>query len=343
MRTSDFDYRLPPSLIAQHPPAERDGARMLVLDPVSQSIAHTGVRQLPDHLEANDLLVLNDSRVIAARLMGKRDGGGEVELLLLREAGDNGYWEALVRPSRKLPAGSVVTFDGSALKVSLEGWAAPGVRRVQLTGSSDPPGEVRRLGTMPTPPYIKERLQDPERYQTVFARYEGSAAAPTAGLHFSSALLAAVRARGVSIAFITLHVGLDTFAPVRVDDPAQHHIHREWFQLGAATANAVMEARRRKGRVVAVGTTCVRALESSGADGIVHPRQGWTDLLILPGYRFQVVDSLLTNFHLPQSTLLMLASAIAGREAVLNAYAEAIRLEYRFFSFGDCMLITRRK
>jgi S-adenosylmethionine:tRNA ribosyltransferase-isomerase len=342
MQTSDFDYHLPKSLIAQHPPEPRDAARMLVLDPVNGSLDHSWVVRLPAYLEPGDLLVLNDSRVIPARLVGKREGGGEAEVLLLRPVGEDAGWEALVKPNRKLPAGSAVIFEDSPLRVSLEGDASAGVRRVRLRGSNQPLEEVRRIGQMPTPPYIKQRLADPDRYQTIFARQEGSAAAPTAGLHFSPELLQAVRARGVSIAFVTLHVGLDTFLPVRVENPSRHPIHREWFELPAATANAVMEARRRKGRVVAVGTTCVRALESSAADGLVRPRQGWTDLLILPGYRFQVVDSLLTNFHLPRSTLLMMVSAFAGRERILNGYAEAVRKEYRFYSFGDCMLITRR-
>ncbi len=314
---------------------------MLVLDPSRETLTHSTIRELPCLVNPGDLLVLNDSRVLPARLRGTRPGGGTAEVLLLRPAADGrDVWEALVRPSRRLPRGSEVSFSGTPLRVVVEDQGTSGIRRVRLLAPSDPFQEVRRIGEIPTPPYIKERLREPERYQTVFARQEGSAAAPTAGLHFTPALLTAVRERGVAIAFVTLHVGLDTFRPVRVQDPRRHPLHREAFQLGAATANAVMEARRRGGRVIAVGTTCVRVLESCAEGGFVRPREGWTDLFILPGYRFSVVDALLTNFHLPRSTLLMLVSAFAGRERVLNAYAEATRLEYRFYSFGDCMFIT---
>lgn len=339
MKTADFDYALPAELIAQHPPSERDAARMLVLDPIGDGISHGAVRDLPQFLRSGDLLVLNDSRVLPARLLGRRPDGGEAEVLLLRPVDPSSLkeWEALLRPARKLAAGTVLHYDGSPLTVTVR---APW--RVLLGGADDPVSEVRRIGIMPTPPYIKERLTDPDRYQTIYARREGSAAAPTAGLHFTPELLSAVRDAGVTIAFITLHVGLDTFQPVRVADPIQHPIHREAFELGAATANAVMEARRRKGRVVAVGTTCVRTLESCAIDGTVRPRAGWTDLLILPGFHFRIVDAMLTNFHLPRSSLLMLVSAFAGRERVLRAYAEAVRQRYRFFSFGDCMLITAR-
>jgi S-adenosylmethionine:tRNA ribosyltransferase-isomerase len=339
MKTADFDYALPRGLIAQHPPPQRDGARMMVLDPAADHISHAAIRDLPGFLRPGDLLVLNDSRVLPARLLGRRPDGGDAEILLLRplDGTTRHEWEALVRPARKLPAGTVLRYQGSPLTVTVSG-----PQRVLLAGADDPMGEVRRIGMMPTPPYIKERLDDPGRYQTIYARREGSAAAPTAGLHFTSELLSAVRDAGVEIAFITLHVGLDTFAPVRVDNPEQHPIHREAFELGAATANAVMETRRRKGRVVAVGTTCVRTLESCATDGTVRAQEGWTDLLILPGFRFRVVDAMLTNFHLPRSSLLMLVSAFAGRDRVLRAYSEAVRLRYRFFSFGDCMFITGR-
>lgn len=339
MKTADFDYELPQELIAQHPPPERDAARMLVLDPVSDRITHAAVRDLPQFLRAGDLLVLNDSRVLPARLLGRRPDGEEAEVLLLRpvDGSSRPEWEALIRPARKLTAGAVLHYERSPLTVTVQG-----PQRVLLGGTGNPLEEVRRIGIMPTPPYIKERLKDPDRYQTIYARREGSAAAPTAGLHFTPELLAAVRNSGVTIAFITLHIGLDTFQPVRVDDPAEHPIHREAFELGAATVNAIMETRRRKDRVVAVGTTCVRTLESCAANGTVRPRAGWTDLLILPGFRFRVVDAMLTNFHLPRSSLLMLVSAFAGRERVLRAYAEATRLRYRIFSFGDCMLITAR-
>jgi len=340
LNTADFDYDLPRELIAQHPPPERDAARMLVLDPVSDAVSHASIRDLPGYLDPGDLLVVNDSRVLPARLLGRRRDGGEAEVLLLRRVDSGGHrWQALVRPARRLEPGSQVRFDHSPLAISVE------IRRgetavVRLDGITDPLSEVRRIGEMPTPPYIRERLVDRERYQTVFAREEGSAAAPTAGLHFTPGLLKAIRDRGVNLAFVTLHVGLDTFQPVRVDDPSQHTIHREWFRIDKATANAVNDTRRRGNRVVAVGTTCVRTLESAAAGDGVRAGDGWTSLLILPGHRFQVVDAIITNFHLPKSTLLMLVSAFAGRERILAAYAEAIRERYRFYSFGDCMLIT---
>jgi S-adenosylmethionine:tRNA ribosyltransferase-isomerase len=340
LKTTDFDYELPADLIAQHPPAERDAARMLVLDPLSGSLQHATVRELPRYLEPGDLLVLNDSRVLPARLLGRRPDGGEAEVLLLRpvEAATQA-WEALIRPARRLDAGSVVRFTGSRLVVCIEARNGE-TATVRLNGVADSLGEIRRIGRMPTPPYIQERLQDPQRYQTVFAREEGSAAAPTAGLHFTAELLEAIRGHGVGVAFVTLHVGVDTFRPVRVDDPAQHPIHREWYRIEEATARAIAATRRRRQRVVAVGTTCVRVLESAAAGDGVQAGEGWTSLLILPGHRFQMVDVLLTNFHLPKSTLLMLVSAFAGRDRVLAAYAEAIQAGYRFYSFGDCMLIT---
>ena len=313
---------------------------MLVLDPRTEAVTHAAVRDLPPYLDAGDVLVLNDSRVLPARLIGRRRDGGEAEVLLLRPVGgERDRWEALIRPARRLAAGSRVEFEGSALAVGVEerhGETAV----VRLNGVADPLAEVRRIGQMPTPPYIKERLRDRDRYQTVYARVEGSAAAPTAGLHFTPDLLSAVRQRGVGLAFVTLHVGLDTFRPVRVEDPAQHRIHREWYRIDEASAAVISEARRRGKRVVAVGTTCVRVLESAATEGGVAAGEGWTGLFILPGYQFRVVDAMLTNFHLPKSTLLMLVSAFAGRDRVLAAYAQAIERRYRFYSFGDCMLIT---
>jgi S-adenosylmethionine:tRNA ribosyltransferase-isomerase len=339
VRTADFDYELPAELIAQHPPSERDEARMLVLDP-SGGLTHRTIRDLPEYLSAGDVLVLNDSRVLPARLIGRRRDGGEAEVLLLRPLdGDPHRWEALIRPARRLEAGSQVRFESSALAVSVEGRDGE-TASVRLNGVADPLAEVRRIGEMPTPPYIKERLRDRERYQTVYARAEGSAAAPTAGLHFTRNLLSALRDRGVAIAFVTLHVGLDTFRPVRVDDPAEHRIHREWYRLDEDSARAINEARRLGKRVVAVGTTSVRVLESAATDEGVAAGEGWTGLFILPGYRFRVVDAMLTNFHLPKSTLLMLVSAFAGRDRILTAYAQAIERRYRFYSFGDCMLIN---
>ena len=342
MRTADFDYELPPELIAQHPPAERDSARMLVLGPRSGAMAHATIRDLPRYLDAGDLLVLNDSRVLPARLIGRRRDGGEAEVLLLRPvAGDRRRWEALLRPARRLAAGSQVQFEGSTLAVSIEERNGE-TATIRLDGVADPIGEVRRIGAMPTPPYIKERLEDRERYQTVYAREEGSAAAPTAGLHFTPELLSSLRERGIDIAFVTLHVGLDTFRPVRVDDPAEHRIHREWYRIGEDTAYAIDEAHQNRKRVVAVGTTCARVLETAATDEGVSAGEGWTGLFILPGHPFRAVDAMLTNFHLPKSTLLMMVSAFAGRERVLAAYAEAIEHRYRFYSFGDCMFISGR-
>ncbi|TMD42198.1 MAG: S-adenosylmethionine:tRNA ribosyltransferase-isomerase [Chloroflexi bacterium] len=303
MKTADFDYQLPPERIAQHPPAERDAARMLVLDPIADRLIDSAVRKLPRFLEPGDLLVLNDSRVLPARLLGRRDDGGEAEVLLLRSLnGKSDRWEALTRPSRRLPAGSRIRFHDSVLGASIEEQRA-GTAVIHLDGPTDPLEEVRRIGEMPTPPYIKEHLTDQERYQTVYSREEGSAAAPTAGLHFTPRLLNAIRDRGVQTAFVTLHVG-------------------------------------RGGRVVAVGTTCVRVLESAAEGNGVRAGTAWTSLLILPGHRFRVVDGMLTNFHLPKSTLLMLVSAFAGRDRVLHAYQYAIQAGYRFYSFGDCMFIT---
>ena len=313
---------------------------MLVLDPRTGAVTHATIRDLPQYLEPGDLLVLNDSRVLPARLLGRRGDGGEAEVLLLRPLdGDRHRWDALIRPGRRLEVGSQVRFEGSALVVTVEE-RNPETAVIRLNGVAEPMAEVHRIGQMPTPPYIKEPLADGDRYQTVYAREEGSAAAPTAGLHFTPHLLDAVRHRGVGTAFVTLHVGLDTFRPVRVDDPAQHQIHREWYRVDEASAAAVSDARRRGKRIVAIGTTSVRVLESAATDEGVAAGEGWTGLFILPGYRFRVVDAMLTNFHLPKSTLLMLVSAFAGRERVLAAYAEAIARRYRFYSFGDCMLIS---
>ena len=323
MKTADFDYELPAGLIAQQPLAERDAARMLVLDPAEDRLIHSKVRELPHFLRSGDLLVVNDTRVLPARLHGEREGGGEAEVLLLRPIDEDGRWEALLRPGRRLPAGARIIFPGSALTVAVEANGGE-TALVLLAGVEDPLAEVRRFGEMPTPPYIKRRLEDSERYQTVFSRREGSAAAPTAGLHFTPALLDAISAAGVERCTVTLHVGLDTFRPVRVEDPRQHRIHREWFEVDAGAARAVNRTRERGGRVVAVGTTCVRVLETVAEGDRIRAARGWSELLILPGHRFRVVDSMLTNFHLPQSTLLMLVSAFAGRERILLAYAEAV-------------------
>lgn len=338
MRTADFDYPLPAHLIAQSPLEARDSARVLVLDRASGALAHHTVRDLPALLRAGDLLVVNRSRVLPARVRGMLPGGGQVELLLLRKLAP-GRWQTLARPARRLRTGTVIAI-GLDLAARVTGIGEAGIREVTLeaTGRSEPDLDAALLaaGTVPLPPYIRGWVGDPERYQTVFAEIEGSAAAPTAGLHFTPELLARLGAAGVEYATVTLHVGLDTFRPLTVDDPADHHLHREWYEVPPATAARMQQTRERGGRVVAVGTTCVRTLEAWSLTGA---SSGWTDLFVRPGFTFRTVDALLTNFHLPRSTLLMLVSAFAGRERVLDAYATAIQSRYRFYSFGDAMLV----
>ena len=338
-----FDYELPPELIAQEPPPGRAEARMMVLDRATGDIAHERFRDLPRQLRAGDCLVLNDTRVIPARLVGRREGGGRAEALLLREA-ERGLWEALVRPGARLRPGARITFGAGELAATVVGMAPGGLRTLRLEHEGDLPALLDRLGQTPLPPYIKRpepRAEDRERYQTVYARRPGAAAAPTAGLHFDDAALDAVRRAGAALAFITLHVGLGTFQPVTAQTVEAHRMHAEWHEIGAEAAQAINAARGGGGRVLSVGTTCVRALESRAADdGAVAPGAGMTELFIHPGYRFRVVDALLTNFHLPRSTLLMMVAAFAGREEVLAAYREAVAARYRFYSYGDCMLIV---
>ncbi|HEY8489444.1 MAG TPA: tRNA preQ1(34) S-adenosylmethionine ribosyltransferase-isomerase QueA [Dehalococcoidia bacterium] len=340
MRTQDFDYHLPPELIAQTPAEPRDAARLLVLRRDTGELEHRIFRDLPEYLRPGDALVVNDSRVIPARLHGRRtDTGGAVEALLLRRAGPD-LWEAMVRPGRRLRPGARVRFqrDGEAAEATVEGVTQEGHRLLRFPPGTDPTA----LGRVPLPPYIHAPVPDPERYQTVYAREEGSVAAPTAGLHFTPALLEAVRARGVQVVPVTLHVGPGTFRPVQAEDPRRHRMHGEAFTVPAASAEALTAVRAAGGRVVCVGTTTVRVLETLGlqaGEGPLQPAAGWTELMILPGHRFRWVDALITNFHLPRSTLLMLVSALAGREPVLRAYEEAVRRRYRFFSFGDAMLI----
>lgn len=338
-----FDYDLPPELIAQEPLPGRAEARMMVLDRATGDITHERFRDLPRHLRPGDCLVLNDTRVIPARLIGRREGGGRAEALLLREV-EAGMWEALVRPGARLRSGARITFGEGELAATIVGTAPGGLRTLRLEHQGDLDGLLDRLGQTPLPPYIKRpepRAEDRERYQTVYARRPGAAAAPTAGLHFDEAALDAVSQAGAARAFITLHVGLGTFQPVTARNVEAHRMHAEWHEISAETAQAINAARDAGGRVLAVGTTCVRALESRAAeDGAVAPGAGMTDLFIYPGYRFRVVDALLTNFHLPRSTLLMMVAAFAGREEVLAAYRAAIAARYRFYSYGDCMLIV---
>ena len=341
MRLGDFDYDLPRDRIAQSPAAPRDSARLLVLRRVGEGeIAHRRFRDLPDLLRPQDVLVLNNTRVLPARLRGRRDGGGPVELLLLRPL-DDAVWEALVRPGRRVREGQRLVFGDGVLQATAGPRTERGSRLVTLSSDRDLHTVLGEVGQMPVPPYIERPLDDPESYQTVYAERDGAVAAPTAGLHFIRALLQAVRARGVALAVVTLHVGIGTFRAVETDDVTSHRMDAEWYEVSGAAADAVNEARARGGRVVVVGTTGVRTLESVAEDdGRVRPGSGWTELFITPGFRFRVTDALITNFHLPRTTLLMLVSAFAGRERVLAAYETAVRAGYRFYSFGDAMLIA---
>jgi S-adenosylmethionine:tRNA ribosyltransferase-isomerase len=345
MKTSDFDYNLPESSIAQTPAEPRDSSRLLVLHRDTGELEHCIFRDVSDYLRAGDLLVLNQTRVIPARIYARKETGGRVELLLLRRR-DELTWEALVG-GKGLRVDMVLRVeDGPKVQIVeiLEG----SERLIKFSEPIEP--YFSNVGNVPLPPYIHEKLDDPERYQTVYAREPGSAAAPTAGLHFTPRLLEELQVKGVKIAYVTLHVGLDTFAPVTEDDPETHKIHSEWCELSQETADAINETRERGGRVVAVGTTSVRTLESAAIENRkseiennhplpVTPFLGPTSLFILPGYQFKVVDAMITNFHLPRSTLLMLVSAFAGREKILGTYEIAIQEGYRFYSFGDAMLI----
>jgi S-adenosylmethionine:tRNA ribosyltransferase-isomerase len=340
---SEFDFHLPPELIAQDPLPERDASRLLVLDRATGAVQHRQFRDLPDLLRPGDLVVVNRSRVLRARLLGQRAKGGEAEILLVRDRGE-GRWEAMVRPGRHLRPGQRVTIDDDlSVVIESEALAEDGRRNVRLLSRArDIDGALERCGHVPLPPYVRrpDRPQDRERYQTVYAREPGSIAAPTAGLHFTPAILERLRARGVETAEVVLHVGPGTFRPVTAEHVEDHRVLSEPYHLPPETAQAVAQARRRGGRVVAIGTTSVRTLEASAAvTGQVEAGEGETGLVIVPGFRFQVVDALVTNFHLPRSSLLLLVSAFAGRERVLAAYAEAVRAGYRFYSYGDAMLI----
>ena len=339
MKKSDFYFDLPEELIAQTPIPERDHSRLLVLDKNSGELTHRHFYDLPSFLHEGDCLVLNDSRVVPARLLGSRSSGGGVELVLLRDLGD-GKWECLSRPGRKTRPGTELSFGEGELTATVVDVAEGGNRIVQFHYEGIFLEVLERLGKMPLPPYIKEELQDADRYQTVYSREIGSAAAPTAGLHFTTELLDQIRAMGVKVCTVTLHVGLGTFRPVKEDEIENHEMHSEFCIVPEETARIVTETKAQGGRVIAVGTTSCRTLESFAAeDGTLKPASGWTDIFIYPGYRFRCVDALVTNFHLPESTLIMLVSALAGREHVLNAYETAVKEKYRFFSFGDAMLI----
>lgn len=339
MKTHDFWYDLPEELIAQTPLQKRDTSRLMVLDKVSGEITHKQFFDVIDYLQSGDCLVMNDSRVLPARLLGHRPTGGAVELLLLRDLGDN-RWECLAKPGRKLQEGQEVVFGSGELTATVVSVKEDGNRIVEFKYQGIFLEVLERLGKMPLPPYIKAELQDQERYQTVYSREVGSAAAPTAGLHFTNELLEKIRAKGVKTAFITLHVGLGTFRPVKAEDISQHHMHSELCMMSDETAALLNETKAAGKRVVCVGTTSCRTLESLvNADGSFEAKSRWTDIFIYPGYSFKAMDGLITNFHLPESTLVMLVSAFAGCDNVLKAYETAVRQKYRFFSFGDAMYI----
>ncbi|NLY56869.1 MAG: tRNA preQ1(34) S-adenosylmethionine ribosyltransferase-isomerase QueA [Firmicutes bacterium] len=341
MRTQEFDYYLPPELIAQQPVEPRDAARLIVLDRQTGEITETVFREIISFLEPRDLLVLNDTRVRPARLIGrKQDTGGVAEVLLLEPRG-NDYWEALVKPGRRLKPGTVIEFGAQGeLAAEIIDYTPSKGRIIRFVYTGDFDRLLHTLGEVPLPPYIHEELADKERYQTVYSRQEGSAAAPTAGLHFTRELLAELGQHGIKMATVTLHVGLGTFRPVETEHVEEHRMHAEFYSVSPEAAALINQAKAEGGRVIAVGTTSTRVLESvATTDGEVSPGSGWTDIFIYPGYTFKVVDALITNFHLPRSSLLMLVSAFAGRERILTAYNEAVRRRFRFFSFGDAMFI----
>ena len=339
MKKSDFYFDLPEELIAQTPLQQRDQSRLRLLDKESGAISHRRFYELPELLREGDCLIMNDSRVLPARLLGTRLSGGSVELVLLRDLGD-GRWECLSRPGRKTKPGTQLQFGGGELTAEVEAVAEGGNRIVKFHYEGIFLEVLERLGKMPLPPYIKEELQDAERYQTVYSREIGSAAAPTAGLHFTEKLLDSIRAKGIKTGFVTLHVGLGTFRPVKEEEIEDHDMHSEFCMIPEETAQLINETKARGGRVIAVGTTSCRTLESFATeDGYMKASSGWTNIFIYPGYRFKCIDALITNFHLPESTLIMLVSALAGRENVLHAYHIAVEEKYRFFSFGDAMLI----
>ena len=336
LKTSDFDFYLPEELIAQTPLERRDSSRLLTLDKTTGKTGHYHFFDLPGFLRA----VLNNSRVLPARLIGHRPTGGACEVLLLADKGDN-VWECLVRPGRKLKPGAQVLFGDGQLTATVEAEIEDGKRLVHFRYQGIFLEVLEQLGKMPLPPYIKAELQDNERYQTVYSKVVGSAAAPTAGLHFTPELLRSIQEMGVKVCYVTLHVGLGTFRPVKAENILEHEMHSEFCEISQETADIINQTKANGGRVICVGTTSCRTIESfAGEDGTMRACSGWTNIFIYPGYQFKVLDALVTNFHLPQSTLIMLVSALAGREHVLDAYREAVEQKYRFFSFGDAMLIS---
>lgn len=340
MDVKDFYYDLPQELIAQDPLEDRSSSRLLVLNKETGAIEHRHFRDILSYLKPGDCLVLNDTKVIPARLIGSREGtDARIEILLLKRK-ENDIWETLVKPGKKAKIGTVIHFGDGLLTGTVIDVVEEGNRLIQFSYEGIFEEILDQLGQMPLPPYITHQLKDKNRYQTVYAKHEGSAAAPTAGLHFTEDLLREIEDRGVKIARITLHVGLGTFRPVKVENVQDHHMHSEFYIVGEEAAETINRAKANGGRVICVGTTSCRTLESAaGENGELRPCSGWTEIFIYPGYRFKILDCLITNFHLPESTLVMLVSALAGRESILNAYREAIRERYRFFSFGDAMFI----
>ena len=340
MKTHDFYYELPPELIAQTPLQQRDSSRLLVMDRATGALEHRHFHDLIEYLNPGDCLVLNNSRVLPARLLGHRvPSGGAVEVLLLKDLGGD-TWDCLTKPGRKTPVGTELSFGDGALTATVVGASENGNKQVRFHYEGIFLEVLERLGKMPLPPYIKEELQDQERYQTVYSKVNGSAAAPTAGLHFTPELLEAIAAKGVRLAYVTLHVGLGTFRPVKAEEITDHEMHAEYCEISGETAALLNETRASGGRIICVGTTSCRTLESFADEaGRFTERSGWTSIFIYPGYRFKAMDALVTNFHLPESTLIMLVSAFAGYDHVMDAYREAVRERYRFFSFGDAMFI----
>lgn len=341
MNVKDFYFDLPEELIAQDPLPDRSSSRLLVLDKRTGDITHKGFRDITSYLKKGDCLVINDTKVIPARLFGTKEGtNAKIEVLLLKRR-ENDIWEVLVKPGKKARPGTVILFGDGLLRAEVITVAEDGNRLLKFTYEGIFEEILDRLGQMPLPPYITHRLEDKNRYQTVYAKHDGSAAAPTAGLHFTRELLEEIEQMGVNIARVTLHVGLGTFRPVKVENILDHHMHSEFYVVGEEAARVINETRQANGRIICVGTTSCRTLESAvDEDGILRAKSGYTDIFIYPGYQFKILDGLITNFHLPESTLVMLVSALAGRDHVLKAYQEAVKERYRFFSFGDAMFIA---
>ena len=344
MKTADFAYDLPEELIAQDPLSDRAASKLLVIDKVTEKRTHTDFHHIGDYLNPGDCLVINNTKVIPARLIGERENtGGKVEILLLKRK-ENDIWETLVKPGKKARIGSRIVFGGGILKAEVVDIIEEGNRLVKFEFDGIFEEILDKLGQMPLPPYITHELKDKNMYQTVYAKYEGSAAAPTAGLHFTEKLLDDIEKSGVNIARVTLHVGLGTFRPVKVDDVSKHHMHTEFYQVSKEAAATINDTKKNGGRIICVGTTSCRTIESaSDRNGIVQAGEGDTSIFIYPGYRFRVLDGLITNFHLPESTLLMLVSALTGRDNIMSAYKEAVEMKYRFFSFGDAMYTEARR